>query len=184
MTNSDEEIYISQNSFISAEIAESDVTSGDDVDVEDRFDRLLNEAETEERVRQYVPSATRYKDEWAVRTFEAWRSNRLTLGQNDNSIRCFPMAMPLQYMSAAELSNLISLFVFEVKKQDGTEHPGNSLHGLVCAIQRYLKSQCGKNFRFLNDDFFSKLRTSLYRYGDKAAFGGWYRRSQQKAELI
>ena len=52
-------------------------------------------------------------------------------------------------------------FVFEVKKQDGTEYPANSLHGLVCAIQRYLKSQCGKNFRFFNDDFFSKLRTSL-----------------------
>ena len=71
------------------------------------------------------------------------------------------MAMLLQYMSAAELTNSISLFVFEVKKQDSTEHPGNSLHGLVCAIQRYLKSQCGKNFQFLNDDFFSKLRTSL-----------------------
>ena len=51
-------------------------------------------------------------------------------------------------------------FLF-LKKQDGTEYPGNSLHGLVCAIQRYLKSQCGKDFRFFNDDFFSKLRTSL-----------------------
>ena len=152
-------MYITQNSFMSAEIGECDVISGDDVDVEERFDRLVNDAEIEQRVRESVPSATRYKDEWAVRAFEAWRSNRLTLGQNDNSIRCFPM--PLQYMSAAELNDSISLFVFEVKKQDGTEYPGNSLHGLVCAIQRYLKSECGKNVRFFNDDFFSKLRTSL-----------------------
>ena len=159
MADSDEEIYITQNSFISAEIGERDVISGNDVDIEERFDRLLNEAEIEERVRRSVPSATRYKDEWAVRAFEAWRSNRLTLGQNDCSIRCSPM--PLQSMSAAELNDSISLFVFEVKKQDGTKYPGNSLHGLVCAIQRYLKSQCSKNFRFFNDDFFSKLRTSL-----------------------
>ena len=48
MTDSDEEIYITQNSFISPEIAESHVTSGDDVDVEDRFDRLLNDAEIED----------------------------------------------------------------------------------------------------------------------------------------
>ena len=32
---------------------------------------------------------------------------------------------------------------------------------MVSSLQRYLKSQCGKNFRFFNDDFFSKLRTSL-----------------------
>ena len=75
--------------------------SGDDVDVEERFDRLLNDAKIEERVWRSVPSATRYKDEWATRAFVAWRSNRLTLGQNDNSFRCFPM--PLQYMSAGEL---------------------------------------------------------------------------------
>ena len=156
---SDEEMYITQNSFMSSEIAECDVISRDDVDVEERFDRLVNDGKIEQRVRQSVPSATRYKDEWMVRAFEAWRSNRLTLGQNDNSIHRFPM--PLQYMSAAELNYSISLFVFEVKKQDGTEYPGNSSHGLVCAMQRYLKSECGKNVRFFNDDFFSKLRTSL-----------------------
>ena len=54
-------MYITQNSFMSAEIAECDVISGDDVDVEERFDRLVNDAEIEQRVRQSVPSATRYK---------------------------------------------------------------------------------------------------------------------------
>ena len=38
-------MYITQNSFMSAEIAECDVISGDDVDVEERFDRLVNDAE-------------------------------------------------------------------------------------------------------------------------------------------
>jgi hypothetical protein len=42
-------------------------------------------------------------------------------------------------------------FVFEVKKQDGEEYTANCLHGLVCAIQRYLKTQCGKNVDFFND---------------------------------
>ena len=52
MTDSDEEICITQNSFISVEIRERDVISGDDV--EERLDRLLNDAEIEERVRRSV----------------------------------------------------------------------------------------------------------------------------------
>ena len=72
MTDS-EEIYTTQNSFISAQIGESDVISGDDVDIEVRFDHLWNDSEIEERVRRSVASATRYKDEWAVRASETWR---------------------------------------------------------------------------------------------------------------
>ena len=84
-------------------------------------------------------------------------------------------------MLAHELNDSISLFVFEVKTQDGTGYPGNSLHGLVCAIQRYLKSQCGKNFRFFNDDFFSKLRTSLdtvMKEGSAAGIGVHSKRAE------
>ena len=64
-------------------------------------------------------------------------------------------------MSADEINDSMSHFVFELKKQDGTEYPGNLLNGLVYSIQCYLKGQCGKHFQFFNDDFFSKLRTSL-----------------------
>ena len=67
MDESDDEIYITQNLFISTEIRESDVISGNDVDMELRFDRLLDDVEIRERVRQSVALATRYKDEWAVR---------------------------------------------------------------------------------------------------------------------
>ena len=61
MADSDEEVSVSQNSFISAEIAESDVVSDEDADIEERFDRLLDNAEIQERVRQSVLSTTRYK---------------------------------------------------------------------------------------------------------------------------
>ena len=64
-------------------------------------------------------------------------------------------------MSAEELNESMAHFVFEVKKQDGQEYPGNSLHGSVCGIQRYLKTQCGKNFHLFDDDLLSKLRSCL-----------------------
>ena len=47
-------------------------------------------------------------------------------------------------MSTDELNESMPHFLFEIKKQDGQEYPTNSLHGLVCGIQRYLKTQCGK----------------------------------------
>ena len=52
MADSDEEIFVTQNSFISAEIAENNVISDEDADIEQRFDRLLDNAEIQERVRQ------------------------------------------------------------------------------------------------------------------------------------
>ena len=35
--------------------------------------------------------------------------------------------MPLLYMSAVELNDSISLFVFEVKNEDASEYPANSV---------------------------------------------------------
>ena len=95
----------------------------------------------------------------AVRAFETWRLNREKIGLHDKSIRSFKTS--LENMSAEELNDSMAHFVLEVKKQDGQEYPANSLHGLVCEMQRYLKTQCGKNFHFFHDDFFNKLRTSL-----------------------
>ena len=159
MDNRDKELSITQNLFISTEITENDVISSDDIDVEERFDRSFDDAEIEERVWQSVSLATRYKDEWVVRAFEAWRADRANMAQSDNSICCFPM--PQQYLSTSELNYSTSQFVFETKKQDSTEYPANSLHRWAYATQCYLKSRCGKIFRFFNDDFFTKLRTFL-----------------------
>ena len=50
MVDSDEGLLVTQNSFISAEIAESDVISDEDADIEQRFDRLLDNAEIQEQV--------------------------------------------------------------------------------------------------------------------------------------
>ena len=64
MSESDEEFYITQNSFILSEVTESDIISEGCSDIEGRFDRLLCDAEIQERVRECVPAATQYKDEW------------------------------------------------------------------------------------------------------------------------
>ena len=61
--NSGEDLYITQNSFVSRKITEIDVLSEQGLDIEERFDRFLWDREIQERVGQFVPAATRYKDE-------------------------------------------------------------------------------------------------------------------------
>ena len=73
---SDEDLFITQNSFISREITDNDTLSTREWNIDPRYDRLLCESDIQERARQCVPVAKRYKDEWAVRAFESWRSNR------------------------------------------------------------------------------------------------------------
>ena len=46
MADNDEGLFVTQNSFISANIAESDVISDEEADIEQRFDWLLDNAET------------------------------------------------------------------------------------------------------------------------------------------
>ena len=54
--------------FRQAEIAESDVLSGDDVNIqEDGFHRLLDDTEMDKRITPSVLLATRYKGEWALK---------------------------------------------------------------------------------------------------------------------
>lgn len=65
-------------------------------------------------------------------------------------------------MSWEHVDESISLFVFKVMKQHGTEYPINSLHSLASFIRRYLKTQLRKHSRFFKDkDCFSRLRSSL-----------------------
>ena len=76
-------VFYSEQFCASREITESDILSEQGSDIEGRFDRLLCDREIQERVRQSVPAARRYKDEWAVRAFETWRLNREKIARRD-----------------------------------------------------------------------------------------------------
>lgn len=85
MDDSDEELYITQNSFTSTKVTESNAISGNDVDTEETSDRFLDDVEIEEQVQQSIPLATCYKDGWHVRAFKAWHANGVNMEQSDNS---------------------------------------------------------------------------------------------------
>ena len=58
------------------------------------------------------------------------------------------------------MKHWLTLFVLEVRKQNGTEYPPNTLHHIVCGIMRYLR-QNGMNIDFYQDPEFADFRQSL-----------------------
>ena len=86
---SDEDLFVTQNSFISRESTDNDTLSTGEWNIDFRLDRLLCESDIQERARQCVPAAKRYKDEWSVKAFETWRSNWEKIARHDESVRSF-----------------------------------------------------------------------------------------------
>ena len=86
---SDEDLFVTQNSFISRESTHNDTLSTGEWNIDFRLDRLLCGSHIQERARQCVPVAKRYKDEWSVKAFETWRSNWEKIARHDESVRSF-----------------------------------------------------------------------------------------------
>lgn len=144
------------------------------------FHQPLLQEEMTKNVAKAVPDATKYKDNWAVKLFEEWREFRNHKAKADKRIQAFPS--PLERMSPEEINDALSYFVFEVKKKDDTDYPPNTVYGLVAAIQHHLR-MLDKDFRFLNDERFIKLRKSLdaiMKQRAAAGLGG----NTKKAQII
>ena len=60
-----------------------------------------------------------------------------------------------------DLANHISRFNLEVRKKDGTEFPPESLHHLVCGIQRHLRFHGNPAVDFFKDAPFAEFRMTL-----------------------
>lgn len=128
-----------------------------------RFAEPLEERYIDEKIRESVPKSTVYKDTWAVNMFEQWRYER------NARVACFPASegnsklVPtanLEQMTPEELNSTLALFILEARKANGEKYPPKTLHGIVAAIQHYLKRE-GREFKFFTNPIFSKLMGSL-----------------------
>lgn len=187
-TASEPDFGLNMFSFLSDGNSDSKATSETlDVDEEpreaqrsNRFYEPIKEQDLAKHVENAVPQATKYKDRWSVKVFEEWQENRNKKAMHDKSIKIFAGA--IDEMVASELNDALSFFVFEVKKQDGSDYPANSLFGLVSSIQHYLKMK-GKSFRFFNDECFRKLKNSLDAVMKERSLAG-IGAHRKKAEII
>lgn len=148
-----------------------------------RFAEPLIQNDIDDKIRESVPKATTYKDTWAVKLFEQWRQERraraarFPSSENDS----IPTES-LEDMTSGKLNSTLALFIQEARKANGEKYPPKTLHGIIAAIQHYLKFK-GKESQFFNDPVFARLMGSLNAAMKEASAEG-LGNSTKKAEVI
>ncbi|XP_064387442.1 transcriptional regulator QRICH1-like [Halichondria panicea] len=82
-----------------------------------------------------------------------WRYNRLIY---------YGIPIPeIETLSSTEIADYLCKFVLEIRKKNGDEFPPNSLHHILCGIQRYLRINGKPSIDFFKDPAFANFKLSL-----------------------
>ena len=100
-----------------------------------------------------TPEQTRKKAAWAYRTYDAWKSWKVSSLTNVTFV-------PLLRMDADEMDTHLAMFIREVRKQTGERYPGRTLCEIVTSLQKYMELN-GQNVKFISDPKFKTLQTAL-----------------------
>ena len=97
------------------------------------FENIAASPELASSSKGYIPPNTEANTQWAVRTFDAWRTRRSIAKPED--------PVPEDILSCADagvLNKWLSLFVLEAQKLDGSKYPSNTLNMLLSGLKRYM----------------------------------------------
>ncbi|XP_053389690.1 uncharacterized protein LOC128552672 [Mercenaria mercenaria] len=108
-----------------------------------------------------TPLNTQRNTRWGVNTLDdwgKWRNDR-TIATGLKESAPYVLVPPLTVgIGAAELCHWMCRFILEVRRQDGSEYPAESLRQLCISIWRYLRDTC----RRYDLNFFDSLTLSTY----------------------
>ena len=102
---------------------------------------------------------TETKIKWAVKLFKDWQASRNIRALHSGS-QLSPIIVQLEEMSVDEINYSVCRFITEVRKLDGSDYPGDTLHTLVIMLQLYLCVK-GNAYKLLVDDRFAEIRNAL-----------------------
>jgi hypothetical protein len=126
--------------------------------------------------------STEKKIKWAIDLFRGWQLQRNEKAIANPAMNISPIYVTLEEMTKDEINYSVSRFICEVKKMNGEEYPGETLHELVICIQLHFDLK-GKPLKFLSDPHYLQVKNTLDSLmQDRAKAGLGLRRKQ--AEII
>ena len=126
-----------------------------------RVGDLISDDEIESYGFLTVPENTRKNGSWANGAFSVWvkgRNNKVKTKEVE-ALHLIP-EKAFEDFTVEEINYAMPRFIAEVRKQDGSLYPPNSLWQLVVGLQIYLRMK-GRPVRFLHDDNFAHVKYSL-----------------------
>ena len=126
-----------------------------------RVGDLISDDEIESYGFLTVPENKRKNGNWANGAFNAWvkeRNNKVRT-KEVQALHLIP-EKAFKDFTVEEINYAMPRFIAEVRKQDGSLYPPNSLWQLVVGLQIYLRMK-GRPVIFLNYDNFAQVKYSL-----------------------
>ncbi len=118
-----------------------------------RFAPALTDSDVVKAREQAIPKRTREDTAYCMRVWDEWAKSRRERGNAE--------IQPLATMDASTLQHWLTYFILEVRKQNGSEYPPNTLHHLICGIMRYVRQNGRPEVDFFKDPSFADFRLSL-----------------------
>lgn len=114
---------------------------------------VVSDADILKDIGMSIPVNTRKQTNWCHNVWRSWRESRIKQGLE------YPP--PLLGMSDEQICKWLAKFLYEARRQDGTEYGGESLYQLFCGIQRFLRVNGRPEVDFLTDSKFRTLKNTL-----------------------
>ena len=115
--------------------------------------------EVEQARRNTMPKKTQNDTQYCVGMWNEWREHKLISdGINIPAV---------DEIDSLTLANLLSHFILEVRKKNGDEFPPNTLHHIICGIQRHLRINGQPATDFSVIQFLPILRSEMKRLQKK-----------------
>ena len=118
-----------------------------------RFTQPKTDKQVQTQWLEGIPKSTLHYTRYCVNLWEQWRTNRCKItGEHIGSI---------DSLSDQSLNHWQTRFILEVRKQDGSEYPPNTLHHITAGLMQHLRWSGKAQIDIFKDATFAKFRSSL-----------------------
>jgi len=97
------------------------------------IDRVVSCSRSKNTVRNSSWCTKLYED-WAT-----WRNQQSSTTQENDYL--VPQLTDLWTAPKADISRALKHFIFEIRRQDGTEYPPNTIYNIVCGLARFIREE-------------------------------------------
>lgn len=118
-----------------------------------RFATPVTGNEIKVQQEQAIPKKTREANHWSYGVWTAWVRYRNTRPETTLESGGSNIPEDICQLSNESLNFWLQRFVVEIRRQDGTNYPPNTLTQILSGLQRYLRNNCtGRIINFFKDN--------------------------------
>ncbi len=125
-------------------------------DSDQHFKKPVSESELQSLGGKTFTALTDRKILWAKRLFSEWKKSC----NKYNKRGVIRVDLDSDDVNKSELSAALCQFLSEVRRADGHDYPGNTLHSIVVMLQLHFEKK-GMNLKLIDDPEFVKFKNTL-----------------------